>query len=124
MIPITQSAGTSRGKYAYAGALHGEPVEVVAGPETGLLIPAHAELVLEGEMPSPAEESAQEGPFGEWPGYYSHSGPECVVRIKRVSFRDESGHLWLPTAPPPAFVDDGSDPPGRPACGINSRRRA
>jgi UbiD family decarboxylase len=87
--PITLSAGTSRGKYAYAGALHGEPVEVVAGPETGLLIPAQAELVLEGEMPSPDEESAHEGPFGEWPGYYSHSGPECVVRVKRVSFRDD-----------------------------------
>jgi UbiD family decarboxylase len=86
--PITLSAGLSRGKYEYAGALHGEPVEVVAGPTTGLLIPAHAELVLEGEMPSPDEESAHEGPFGEWPGYYSHSGPEVVVRIKNVTFRD------------------------------------
>ncbi len=85
--PLTFMAGTSRLKYEEAGALHGAPVEVVKGPLTGLPIPAHAEIVLEGEIPSPDQETAVEGPFGEWPGYYSHTGPECVVKIKQILHR-------------------------------------
>jgi UbiD family decarboxylase len=86
--PVTFMAGTSQGKYDYAGALHGSPVEVLRAPLTGLPIPAHAELVIEGEIPPPAEETVFEGPFGEWPGYYSHSGAECVVRVKQIVHRD------------------------------------
>ena len=63
--PLTFMAGTSRLKYEEAGALHGAPVEVVKGPLTGLPIPAHGEIVFEGEIPSPDEETAFEGPFGE-----------------------------------------------------------
>ena len=40
-------------------------------------------------MPSPEEETHPEGPFGEWPGYYTHSGNECVVRIKRILHRND-----------------------------------
>ncbi len=85
--PLTFMAATSRAKYEEAGALRDAPVEVLNGPRTGLPIPAHAEIVFEGEMPSPNEETAFEGPFGEWPGYYSHSGQECVVRVKHISYR-------------------------------------
>ena len=51
--------------------MRGQPVEVIEGPLTGLPIPAHAEIVIEGEMPPPEVESRDEGPFGEWPGYYT-----------------------------------------------------
>jgi UbiD family decarboxylase len=85
--PLTFMASLSRQKYEYAGALHGAPVEVVKGPLTGLPVPAHAELVFEGEIPSPKEETVREGPFGEWPGYYSHTGQECVVRVREILYR-------------------------------------
>ena len=85
--PLTFMASTSRQKYEYAGALHGASVEVVKAPLTGLPVPAHGELVFEGEIPSPQDELAQEGPFGEWPGYYSHMGQECVVRVKQILHR-------------------------------------
>lgn len=77
--------GTS--EYGLAGAYRGEPVEIVHLPLTGLPAPANAEIVLEGEIPPPQEESAHEGPFGEWPGYYTHSGNEPVVRIKNIYHR-------------------------------------
>ncbi len=86
--PLTFMSGTSRLKYDHAGALHGASVEVVKAPLTGLPIPAHGELVFEGEIPSPEEESVQEGPFGEWPGYYAHSDRECVVRVKQIVHRN------------------------------------
>jgi len=74
-------------EYAYAGGFKGEPIEVIEAPETGLPIPAHAEIVYEGEM-SPGD-SMEEGPFGEWTGYYaSGERGEPVIRIKAVYHRD------------------------------------
>ena len=107
--PVTFMASTSRVKYEYAGALHGAPVEVVKGPYTGLPIPAHAEIVLEGEIPPPEEESVAEGPFGEWPGYYSHSGQECVVRVKTIVYRD--GPMLFGDPPMRPLLSWGGDLP-------------
>ena len=78
--------GTS--EYDIAGAYRGSPVDVVELPLTKLPVPVQAEIVIEGEIPPESEETAVEGPFGEWPGYYTHQGPEAVVRIKRIYHRD------------------------------------
>jgi UbiD family decarboxylase len=75
-------AGVS--EYGYAGMLHGEPVGVVPSPEFGLPVPCSSELVLEGEFAAPEDGGMPEGPFGEWPGYYSHTGTAGVVHVKRV----------------------------------------
>jgi len=85
--PVKLSRGVS--ELDYMGALHGEPVEVIESDLTGLPIPAHAEIVVEGEIPPVEEESALEGPFGEWPGYYTHIGQECVVRVQRIMYRND-----------------------------------
>jgi UbiD family decarboxylase len=92
--PATWMAGPSASKagvseYEYAGALRAQPVEVIRGPFTGLPVPATSEIVVEGEIPPPEEESEVEGPFGEWPGYYTHSGRETVVRVKTVLHRTD-----------------------------------
>jgi UbiD family decarboxylase len=85
--PVKLSRGIS--ELDYAGAIRGEPVEVITSDLTGLPIPAHAEIVIEGDIPPIEEDSALEGPFGEWPGYYTHTGHECVVRIKRIMYRND-----------------------------------
>ena len=77
-----------------AGGLRGAPVEVIPAPITGLPIPAHAEIAIEGEVPPPNVEAADEGPFGEWPGYYSGGTrgtgePQPVIRVKALYHRDE-----------------------------------
>lgn len=73
---------------AYAGGVRGEPVPVILGPRTGLPIPAHAEIAIEGEM-IPGE-LREEGPFGEWTGYYaSDKRPEPVVRIQTLLYRND-----------------------------------
>ena len=53
----------------YAGAILGEPVPFVRGPDTGLPIPAESELAFEGWLYP--DRTRPEGPFGEWTGYYS-----------------------------------------------------
>lgn len=77
-----------------AGGLRERPVEVIKGPITGLPIPAHAEIAIEGEVPPPSEESRDEGPFGEWPGYYSGGTigtgeRQPVIRVKAIYHRDD-----------------------------------
>lgn len=74
-------------EYSYAGAIRGEPIEVITGPVTALPLPARAEAVVEGEcVPG---DVLTEGPFGEWTGYYgSAARPETVIRIKAVYHRD------------------------------------
>ena len=85
--PSAVKSGAS--EYEYAGALRGEPLQVVRAPVTGLPVPATSEIVIEGEMPPPQEESHMEGPFGEWPGYYTHTGEECIVRVERILHRND-----------------------------------
>jgi UbiD family decarboxylase len=73
-----------------AGWLRSEPVKVVRGKETGLPIPATAELAIEGFLMPPDVESRAEGPFGEWTGYYaSGTRNEPVVKVKTVMYRND-----------------------------------
>ena len=77
-----------------AGGILGSPIEVIKGPLTGLPIPAHAEVVIEGEMPPPDVESHMEGPFGEWPGYYTvgtkgTADEQPVIRVKAIYYRND-----------------------------------
>lgn len=75
-------------EYDYAGGHRGEPFEVVLSELHGLPMPAAAELVLEGEMyPGEVQE---EGPFGEFTGYYAGGQTQQpVVRIRRIYHRDD-----------------------------------
>jgi 2,5-furandicarboxylate decarboxylase 1 len=73
------------GEYEAAGALMGEALELVQAETSDLLVPAHAEIVLEGEI-LPDEDHA-EGPFGEWPGHYLGGGSVPVIRIRRITHR-------------------------------------
>ena len=77
-----------------SGGLIGRPLEVLKGPITGLPIPASSEIAIEGEVPPPSEEARDEGPFGEWPGYYSGGTigtgePQPVIRVKAIYHRND-----------------------------------
>ena len=55
-------------EFAIAGALRGQPVELVRCETVNLEVPATAEIVLEGYMSIPAS-IGDEGPYGEFCGY-------------------------------------------------------
>ena len=76
-------------EYDFAGGLRGEPVRVTRGVTTDLPIPATAEIVLEGEIVPPEVETRDEGPFGEWCGYYA-AGVRSMpaVKIKSILHRN------------------------------------
>jgi 4-hydroxy-3-polyprenylbenzoate decarboxylase len=82
-------------EYDYAGGICGRPIEVIEGEYTGLPIPAHAEIAIEGE--GCFDEFRLEGPFGEWTGYYASSTRnEPVIKIKNVMHRDNPILLGYP----------------------------
>jgi 4-hydroxy-3-polyprenylbenzoate decarboxylase len=94
-------------EYDAVGGIKGEPMEVIKGPHTGLPIPAHAEIVIEGEC-HPGE-FVDEGPFGEWHGYYANRGlatvPEPVIRVKAVHYRNNPILTCSqPAVPPHTFT--------------------
>jgi UbiD family decarboxylase len=88
----------------HAGGIMGRPLHIIRGPLTGLPIPAGAEIAIEGEVPPPGVESRPEGPFGEWPGYYSGGTigtgePQPIIKVRAIYHRDdpmleEEAPLW------------------------------
>ncbi|MBW1998288.1 MAG: phenylphosphate carboxylase subunit beta [Deltaproteobacteria bacterium] len=75
-------------EYDLAGSIRGEPIEVVKAETSDLPVPATAEIVVEGEVD--AEKFMDEGPFGEYTGYYSGVGtdPRNYIDVKCVTYRN------------------------------------
>ena len=89
------------------GFIKGEPLEVIKGQFTGLPLPATAEVVVEGEV-VPGE-WVDEGPFGEWHGYYANRGlltvPEPVIHVKAIYHRNNPIFTCsMPAVPPHTFT--------------------
>ena len=72
---------------AIAGFLREEGVELVRSKTNDLLVPAQAEIVLEGYV-VPGEER-DEGPFGDHTGYYSMEDPYPVFHVTCITQRKE-----------------------------------
>lgn len=84
----------------YAGAILGEKVNYVKGPETGLPIPAESELAFEGWLYP--DRTRPEGPFGEWTGYYSGGiAPVLTAEITGIFHRNDPINLGAPPGKPP-----------------------
>lgn len=71
---------------AMAGALRGEPIELVRCETVPLEVPAASEIVLEGEIDP--KEVREEGLFGEFTGYYGIKLPRPVIKIKAITHRN------------------------------------
>lgn len=74
-------------EYDLAGSIRGEAIEVVKAETNDLPVPATAEIVVEGEVD--ADKFMEEGPFGEYTGYYSGIGstPRNFIDVKCVTYR-------------------------------------
>ncbi len=91
---------TSGPEYNFAGAIRGQPVEVIEEEITGLPIPADSELVIVGWCPP--GKTRVEGPFGEWTGYYaSKERPTPVLEVERIYHRNNPIILGCPPGRPP-----------------------
>ena len=87
-------------EFAVAGGIRGEALDVITAPHTGLPVPATSEIVIEGEIPP--DEFHEEGPFGEWTGYYASGERDMpVINVKSVIWRNNPIVVGcLPGKPP------------------------
>lgn len=100
-VAASLAAKDGESEFAIAGGRVNRAIKTVRGKLTGLPFPADAELVFEGYMPPLDQESAVEGPFGEWPGYYASADrPEPVVHVKAVYHRDDPLIIGQPPVKP------------------------
>jgi UbiD family decarboxylase len=86
MLVGSQTFAKNVSEYEFAGGIKGEAIPVVRGTTTDLLLPANAELVIEGIIRPNAVR--MEGPFGEFPGYYGRPEAGCpLVEVTAVHYR-------------------------------------
>ncbi len=83
----------------FAGALNGQRPAMVAAKTVPLMVPAHAEIVLEGYVSQ--TETAPEGPFGDHTGYYNKAEPFPVMHVTAVTHRKDPLYLSTYTGRPP-----------------------
>ena len=74
-------------EYAVAGGVAGEAVKLLKCKTVDLEVPANAEIVIEGEIPT--DELEQEGPFGKFPGYMSKQDVALFMNVKCITCRNE-----------------------------------
>ena len=70
---------------AIMGGLFGEALELVRCETSDVLVPAHAEMVIEAEILPNAR--TPEGPFGEFTGYSLGERDREVVKVKAITHR-------------------------------------
>jgi 2,5-furandicarboxylate decarboxylase 1 len=84
-----------RDELEIAGALHGTPLAVAKCLTSEVRVPAAAEIVIEGRILPGVREP--EGPFGEFPKYYSAQEAREVIEIDAITHRrDPVYHTIVP----------------------------
>jgi len=86
-------------EHAFAGLLRGERTRMVKAKTSDLLLPAFAEIVLEGFI-YPGD-TAAEGPFGDHTGYYNEIDEFPVMTIETITQRSDPIYHSTYTGRPP-----------------------
>lgn len=94
-LPLPETLSELR----FAGVLRGERSVLVPAKTVPLMVPAEAEIVLEGWV-DPSE-TALEGPYGDHTGYYNSVEPFPVMDVTAVTTRKNPTYLSTFTGRPP-----------------------
>lgn len=93
MDPLLYAVGSTSfhknvSEYEFAGGIRGQGIEVFKGEATDLLLPVHAEIILEGV--SYPGKTMKEGPFAEFSGYYARPAEETpYIEVKCIHHRND-----------------------------------
>ncbi len=75
-------------EYEAAGAWAGRPVDLVKCETSDIMVPANAEIILEGEIV--AGERHYDGPHGESSGFYNKNYETFVFRVDTITHRKDA----------------------------------
>ncbi len=86
-------------EYGFAGLLRGKKTVIAKSVGNDLMVPAYAEIILEGEiMPN---DTAPEGPYADHTGYYNEVDTFPVMTIRKITHRQNPIYLSTYTGRPP-----------------------
>ena len=74
-------------EFEIAGALLGEPLELVKCETVDLEVPVESEIIIEGRLLPNVRED--EGPFGEYPKTYGPKAPRHVIEVSAITYRNQ-----------------------------------
>ncbi|MDZ4113741.1 MAG: UbiD family decarboxylase [Brevundimonas sp.] len=86
-------------EYQFAGLMRGAKAELVPCKTVPLMVPATAEIVLEGHVL--LDEHAPEGPYGDHTGYYNSVETFPVFQVTAITMRRDPIYLTTFTGRPP-----------------------
>jgi len=86
-------------EFMLAGFLRGSPVEMVKARTVDLEVPAHAEIVIEGQIRR--GELVDEGPFGDHTGYYTPVEPFPAFHVTAITMRRDAVYPSIIVGVPP-----------------------
>ena len=85
-VSSNKMAALGEDEMLIAGGLRGKPVEMVKSETNDLLVPAHAEMIIEGIIP--LDQGMDEGPYGEMYGYMGPKKPDnFFLEIQAITHR-------------------------------------
>ncbi len=86
-------------EFRFAGLLRGSRLRLARGVSVPLMVPADAEIVIEGTVAP--DETAPEGPYGDHTGYYNAVDDFPVMRVTAITMRRKPIYLSTFTGRPP-----------------------
>jgi 4-hydroxy-3-polyprenylbenzoate decarboxylase len=86
-------------EYQFAGLLRGAKAELVPAKTVPLMVPAQAEIVIEGHVL--LDEYEDEGPYGDHTGYYNSVEKFPVFKVSAITMRRDPIYLTTFTGRPP-----------------------
>ncbi len=86
-------------EYQFAGLMRGAKLDLVPAKTVPLMVPAQAEIVLEGHVL--LDEYADEGPYGDHTGYYNSVEKFPIFQISAITMRRNPIYLTTFTGRPP-----------------------
>src|SRR5437762_1885658 len=95
ILPLPEDAD----EIAFAGFLRGRSIPMVHAKSVDMMVPANAEIVLEGVVPP--GERRMEGPFGDHFGHYSEAAEFPVMHIRQVTRRSNPVYAATVVGKPP-----------------------
>ena len=95
VLPLPETVSELR----FSGVLRGERPRIAPALTVPLIVPADAEIVIEGFVS--ATETAPEGPYGDHTGYYNSVETFPVMRVTAITTRRDPIYLTTFTGRPP-----------------------
>ena len=88
MLAGAAKLGIGEDEYDLAGALLGQPLPICRCRTVDVMVPAHAEIVIEGRLLAGVHET--EGPFGEYTGYVTGRSTHNVLEVTAITMRRDA----------------------------------